>query len=317
MFKIGYRTVKTALGTTIAVMLAQFLQLDNYVSAGIITILCIKITKKKSLQSSWERFLACSIAILFSFVFFEGIMYHPIIIGAMLLVFIPTTVIVKASEGIVTSTVIIFHLYNSGGITWEVVTNEFLLILIGIGIALIMNLYMPSMEQKLKNYQKEIEANFAAIFQEIEEYLLEDDRDWDGQEIIKTAELINEAKTMAFRDVENHFLRHENTYYHYFKMRERQFEIIERIIPLVTSIHTLVDQSRMVAAFIHNLKMNIHPGNTAHKFLVELLDMKQTFQEMELPKTREEFEVRAALLLFIKEMEEYLIIKSQFKGMDA
>ncbi|MDQ0224989.1 hypothetical protein CHH83_08850 [Bacillus sp. 7586-K] len=317
MFKIGYRTVKTALGTTIAVMLAQFLQLDNYVSAGIITILCIKITKKKSLQSSWERFLACSIAILFSFVFFEGIMYHPIIIGAMLLVFIPTTVIVKASEGIVTSTVIIFHLYNSGGITWGVVANEFLLILIGIGIALIMNLYMPSMEHKLKNYQKEIEANFAAIFQEIEEYLLEDDRDWDGQEIIKTAELINEAKTMAFRDVENHFLRHENTYYHYFKMREKQFEIIERIIPLVTSIHTLVDQSRMVAAFIHNLKMNIHPGNTAHKFLVELLDMKQTFQEMELPKTREEFEVRAALLLFIKEMEEYLIIKSQFKGMDA
>jgi len=317
MFKIGYRTVKTALGTTIAVMLAQFLQLDNYVSAGIITILCIKITKKKSLQSSWERFLACSIAILFSFVFFEGIMYHPIIIGAMLLVFIPTTVIVKASEGIVTSTVIIFHLYNSGGITWGVVANEFLLILIGIGIALIMNLYMPSMEHKLKNYQKEIEANFAAIFQEIEEYLLEDDRDWDGHEIIKTAELINEAKTMAFRDVENHFLRHENNYYHYFKMREKQFEIIERIIPLVTSIHTLVDQSRMVAAFIHNLKMNIHPGNTAHKFLVELLDMKQTFQEMELPKTREEFEVRAALLLFIKEMEEYLIIKSQFKGMDA
>ncbi len=317
MFKIGYRTVKTALGTTIAVMLAQFLQLDNYVSAGIITILCIKITKKKSLQSSWERFLACSIAILFSFVFFEGIMYHPIIIGVMLLVFIPTTVIVKASEGIVTSTVIIFHLYNSGRITWEVVANEFLLILIGIGIALLMNLYMPSMEHKLKNYQKEIEANFAAIFQEIEEYLLEDDRDWDGHEIIKTAKLINEAKTMAFRDVENHFLRHENTYYHYFKMREKQFEIIERIIPLVTSIHTLVDQSRMVAAFIHNLKMNIHPGNTAHKFLVELLDMKQTFQEMELPKTREEFEVRAALLLFIKEMEEYLIIKSQFKGMDA
>jgi uncharacterized membrane protein YgaE (UPF0421/DUF939 family) len=37
---------------------------------------------------------------------------------------------------------------------------------------------------------------------------------------------------------------------------------------------------------------------------------------MELPKSREEFEVRAALLHFIKEMESYLIIKSQFKGME-
>ena len=48
MFKIGYRTVKTALGTTLAIVLAQLLGLDNFPSAGIITIFCIKATKKKS-----------------------------------------------------------------------------------------------------------------------------------------------------------------------------------------------------------------------------------------------------------------------------
>lgn len=317
MFKIGYRTVKTALGTTIAVMLAQYLQLDNYISAGIITVLCIKVTKKKSLKSSWDRLLACSIAIIFSYIFFEGLMYHPIIIGLMLLVFIPTTVLVKATEGIVTSTVIIFHLYNSEEITLKLIANELSIILIGIGVALIMNFYMPSVERKLKSFQNQIEDNFATIFREIEGYLLESDQKWDGHEIIKTAELINEAKTMAFRDVENHFLRHENTYYHYFKMREKQFDIIERIIPLITSIHISTDQSKMIASFVHDLSENIHPGNTAHKFLVQLLEMKQTFEDMELPKTREEFEVRAALLLFNNEMERYLLIKSQFKGMET
>ena len=83
MFKIGYRTAKTALGTTLAIMLAQFLGLDNYTSAGIITILCIQVTKKKSLKSSWARFLACLIAMIFSFVFFEGIAYHPLVIGLL------------------------------------------------------------------------------------------------------------------------------------------------------------------------------------------------------------------------------------------
>ncbi|WP_299088129.1 aromatic acid exporter family protein [uncultured Metabacillus sp.] len=316
MFKIGYRTAKTALGTTIAVMLAQFMELENYISAGIITILCIQVTKKKSLKSSWARLLACTIAMIYSFLFFEGLMYHPIIIGLMLLVFIPTTVFVKVTEGIVTSTVIIFHLYNAGRITWSLIWNEFLLIIIGIGVALIMNIYMPSMEVKLKNYQKQIEENLSIIFREIELYLIESDRKWDGSEIIKTAELINQAKTMAFREVENHFLRHENTYYHYFKMREKQFEIIERIIPLITSIHTSVEQSKMIADFIHDLRIHIHPGNTAHRFLVQLIEMKQSFENMELPQTREEFEVRAALLHFIREMESYLIIKSQFKGMD-
>lgn len=316
MFKIGYRTIKTALGTTIAVMLAQFLQLDNYVSAGIITVLCIKVTKKKSLQSSWARLLACTIAIIFSFIFFEGLMYHPFIIGLLLLVFIPTTVILKATEGIVTSIVIIFHLYTSEKITLQLIGNELMLIIIGIGVALIMNLYMPSLDRKLKNYQQQIEENFGAIFLEIEHYLIDKDRVWDGREIIKTAELISDAKTMAFRDVENHFLRNENTYYHYFKMREKQFEIIERVIPLITSIHTSVEQSQIIAEFIKDLRLHIHPGNTAHKFLVQLLKMRELFENMELPKSREEFEVRAALLHFIKEMESYLIIKSQFKGME-
>lgn len=317
MFKIGYRTVKTALGTTIAVMLAQFLELENFVSAGIITVLCIKVTKKKSLQSSWARLLACTIAILYSFIFFEGLMYHPIIIGLMLLVFIPTTVFFKVTEGIVTSVVIIFHLYTADNITLQLIGNEFMLIIIGIGVALVMNLYMPSVERKLKGYQLQIEESFAAIFREIERYLLENDPTWDGKEIIQTSEILNEAKTMAFRDVENHFLRHENSYYHYFKMREKQFEIIERVIPLITSIHISIEQSKMIADFIHDLRHHIHPGNTAHKFLKQLLAIKESFEEMELPKTREEFEARASLLQFIKEMERYLVIKSQFKGMSA
>lgn len=317
MFKIGYRTAKTALGTTIAIMLAEFLQLQNYTSAGIITILCIQVTKKKSLKSSWARFLACSIAMVFSFIFFEGITYHPVVIGLLLLFFIPTTVIVKATEGIVTSTVVIFHLYSAEKITLELIGNELLLVTIGIGMALIMNLYMPSVERKLKNYQEEIEDNIANIFKEIELYLLEKDRKWDGQEITKTAILIDEAKTLAFRDVENHFLRHENTYYHYFKMREKQFEIIERVIPIITSIHIAIDQSRMIADFIHELRLNIHPGNTANRFLMQLFKMRQEIEEMDLPETREEFEVRAALFHFLREMENYLVIKSQFKGMKA
>jgi uncharacterized membrane protein YgaE (UPF0421/DUF939 family) len=316
MFKIGYRTAKTALGTTLAIMLAQFLGLDNYTSAGIITILCIQVTKKKSLKSSWARFLACLIAMIFSFVFFEGIAYHPLVIGVLLLFFIPTTVVAKATEGIVTSTVVIFHLFSEEQITLEIIGNELSIVVIGIGMALIMNLYMPSVEKKLKNLQIEIEENLAIIFQEIERYLTEKDQKWDGKEITKTAKLIDEAKTIAFRDVENHFLRHENSYYHYFKMREKQFEIIERVIPIVTSIHIAIEQSNMIADFLHELSLNIHPGNTANKFLNQLQEMKRSFEEMDLPKTREEFEARAALLHFIKEMEQYLVIKSQFKGME-
>lgn len=314
-YRIGYRTIKTAVGTSISIMIAQMLQFDNFVSAGILTILCIKVTKKKSLRASWDRFFACLMAMVFSSLFFEGIAYHPLVIGLLLLFFIPAAVMLRASDGIVTSSVIILHIYSAGEVSKELLLNELGIITVGIGVALIANLYMPSLESKLKEYRLEIEDNFKIIFDEIVKYLRTHESSWDGREITETMELIDKAKTLAFRDVENHFRRNDNLYYHYFKMREKQFEIIERVLPSVTSIALPVEQGEMIADFIEELSDHIHPGNTAIQFLDKLYRMRVSFENMELPKTREEFEARAALLHFVKEMEQYLIIKSSFKGL--
>lgn len=317
MFRIGYRTIKTALGTTLAIIIAQLVGLDNFPSAGILTILCIQVTKKKSLKAAWSRFFACVLAMAFSSILFEAIAYHPIVIGLMLLVFIPTTVALKINEGIVTSSVIILHFYSAGNLTMDLVLNETALITIGIGVALLMNLYMPSLENKLIDYQKKIENNFSAILMEIVKYLRTKEGTWDGKEITETNRLLEEAKTLAFRDVENHFMRGEDVYYHYFKMREKQFEIIERILPLVANIPTNVKQSEMLAEFIETLSENVHPQNTAIIYLRRLEEMRREFKEMELPVTREEFESRAALFQLMKEMEQYLQFKLSFKGLPA
>ena len=177
-FRIGYRTLKTAVGTAVAIMIAQIAGLENFVSAGILTILCIQVTKKKSLRTSWDRFFACVLAMPFSAVFFEGIAYHPAVIGLLLLFFIPTVVMLKASDGVVTSSVIILHIYSAGQVTKELLLNEFGIILIGIGVALLMNLYMPSLDKKLEAFQQKIEGNFKKIFEEIVCYLRTNQSDW-------------------------------------------------------------------------------------------------------------------------------------------
>jgi uncharacterized membrane protein YgaE (UPF0421/DUF939 family) len=314
MFRIGYRTLKTGVGTALAISIAQLFQLDNFVSAGILTILCIQNTKKKSVQASSSRFIACVIGMLFSAAFFEFLAYHPIVIGLLLLVFIPTTVSLRIKEGIVTSSVIILHVYSAGNVTLELFRNEMGIIVIGIGMALIMNLYMPSVENKLAEYQEKIEENFYKIFCELINHLKTNQSIWDGKEITETEELLKEAKTLAFKDVENHFLRHEDLYYLYFKMREKQFEILQRILPIAASISINVEPGKKIAQFLEELSQHIHPGNTALFYLKKLYDLKVEFEQMDLPKTREEFEVRAALYQFVQEMEQYLLIKSSFKG---
>lgn len=316
-FRIGYRTLKTALGTALAIIIAQFFGFENYVSAGILTILCIQVTKKRSLQASWHRFLACVIAMAFSAVFFEGIMYHPVVIGLLLLFFIPTVVMFRAKEGVVSSSVIIMHIYSAGKVTADLLFNELGIITIGIGVALIMNLYMPSVDNKLEECQRDIETQFKKIFREIALYLRKNDSDWDGRELTETARLIEKAKSLAIQDVENHFLRDENLYYQYFKIREKQFEIIERVLPSVTSIPRHVEQANIVADFVETLSKGIHPGNTVLFYLEKLLRMRTEFENMELPKTREEFEARAALLHFVNEMEQFLLLKRSFKGLNT
>lgn len=314
-FRIGYRTIKTALGTALSILIAQYLGFGNFVSAGILTILCIQVTKKRSLQASWHRFLACLIAMVFSSIFFEGIMYHPIVIGLLLLFFIPTVVMAGAKEGVVSSSVIIMHIYSAGKVTADLLLNELGIITIGIGVALIMNLYMPSVDYKLEEYQREIEAHFKKIFSEIAKYLKTNDFSWDGRELTETGRLIEKAKALAIQDVENNILRDENLYYQYFKIREKQFEIIERVLPSITSIPRQVEQGTMVAEFVEALSKGIHPGNTVLFYLEKLMRMKSEFENMELPKTREEFEARAALLHFVNEMEQFLLLKRSFKGL--
>ncbi len=315
--KIGYRTIKTAIGTPIAIWIAQLMSLDNFASAGILTILCIQVTRKRSILSAWHRFAACIVAMFFSYLFFETLGYNPISIGLMLFLFIPTTVKLKISPGIVTSSVIILHLYGSKGIDIGVITNELLLIIVGIGTALILNLYMPSMDKKLYEYQEKIEHNFTVILRELATYLREGDNDWSGRELTETAELLEESKTMAFRDVENHLLRSHNQHYHYFNMRLKQFELLERMLPLVSRISGPYKHSITIAEFFEELAEAVHPGNTAVIYLQQIQSLRKEFREDSLPESREEFEVRASLFNLLNEIEQYLIIKRSFKKSDV
>ncbi|UCZ54633.1 aromatic acid exporter family protein [Bacillus shivajii] len=313
MFRIGSRTVKTALGASLAIMIAQLLELEFFSSAGIITILCIQQTRRKSLQMSWARFVACIIGIVYAALVFELIGYHPLAMGILLLLFIPTTVLFKVQAGIVTSAVVILHLYSYGMVNTSIVINEIALIVIGIGCALLMNTYMPSVESGLDAMRHNLEAHFSKIFYEFSVYVRNGDSNWGGSEITKAAELLNTAKNKALHNLENHILRYEDQYYHYFKMREKQLDIIERMMPLLVSVDVKLKQGEMIADFLEELSAGVHSENTAYVYIEKLESLRMCFKGMDLPKTREEFEARSAYVQLLNEMEQYLILKSRFK----
>lgn len=313
MFKIGHRTIKTAVGASLAILIAQLLNLEYFASAGIITILCIQKTKQRSLKSSWSRFLAAIIGLTYGAIIFELLGYHVLSIAVILLIFIPTTVFLKVQAGISTSSVIMLHLYDYGMVTPAFILNEVILIIIGIGLALLMNVYIPSPEKDLKKIRKEVERLFGKILYELSLYVKDGDQGWDGKEITEAADFLTRGKNVALQNLENQLVRYEDEYYHYFKMREKQLDIVDRILPLLTTIDVQVNQATMIAKYLKDLSEDVSTESTTHIHLDKLEGLRKRFKAMALPKTREEFEARSALFHLLFEIEQYLYIKQQFK----
>ncbi|SES82289.1 Uncharacterized membrane protein YgaE, UPF0421/DUF939 family [Oceanobacillus limi] len=314
--KIGYRTIKTAIGTPIAVLLAQFFGISNFISAGILTILSIQPSRKRSVLSAWHRFLACVVASIYSFFFFEFIGYNPIVLGVMLILFIPTTVWLNVTPGIATSSVITLNLYSTGSITMSFLLEQYLVIVIGLGVGLLVNLYMPSFDKELKEKQEKLEHCFQVILQEIALYIKDQNTDWDGKEIAKSEELLDKASNLVVLDRENHMLRSKHPYYDYFIMRSKQLELLRKMLPLVSKLPKTDKISLQIATFFEKLADVVHPGNTAALYLEELDELKKEFNQFELPKTRDEFETRANMFRLLIEIENYLLIKKRYKKSD-
>jgi uncharacterized membrane protein YgaE (UPF0421/DUF939 family) len=282
-----------------------------YAAAGIITILCIQVTVKKSVRTALNRFLASLLGIGIGVGLFKLLGFTPLAIMVTILVFMPLAVRAKIQEGFVTCMVVLMHLYAEERTDLALITNELSLLVIGIGVALLVNLYMPSLEKELKAMQQEVEDNFVKILKEFSYYLRHGDSSWDGRELIETSSLLDQAIKLASRDMENRLGREDNFYRPYFVMREKQFELLERMMPTVSTLSTQVPQGEHIADFLEHLSESVHPGNTAYRFLDELRVMRQEIKESPLPQTREEFETRAALFYLLREIENYLFIKHE------
>lgn len=310
-FRIGNRTIKTAIGAALSILLAQQLGLMFYSAAGIITILCIQVTVKQSVRTAVNRFLASLLGLGLGVVLFRLLGFTPLTLLIDILVFLPLAVRLRIQEGFVTNMVVLLHLYAQERTDLALIANELGLLVIGIGVALLVNLYMPSLERELKAMQTKVEANFSKILKEYSYYLRFGESEWDGHELIELEGLLGEARKLASRDVENRLGRGDDYYRSYFIMREKQFALLERMMPIVSTLNAQVPQGLQIAEFLERLSDSVHPGNTAYRFLEQLQEMGQEIRESPLPRSRDEFETRASLFYLLREIENYLYIKHE------
>ncbi|WP_027092775.1 aromatic acid exporter family protein [Cohnella thermotolerans] len=304
--KIGFRTLKTAIGVSISVLLGQLLHLQNFTAAGILTLLCIQKSRKQSIRAAVSRFFACLTGMFFAAGLFELVGYRPYALLAILLIFIPICVRFKIQEGIASSSVIMMHVYMHKKVEAAFFLNEFLIVVIGLGVALAVNWYMPSIDRTLNRYQEETDRLIGRILHEIASYLKNNYTQWDGKEILQLSETLAKARDLAALDAENRRYGRSNSYALFFEKKQIQFQLLERMLPMVSRITAQMEQSTRIGNFVEELSVHFQSGKETNRFYVMLRGIREYHKGLPLPETREEFENRANLFSMANELERFI-----------
>lgn len=302
-----------AISATIALIIGNILGLQYATVGAVIAILSIQDTRKKALIISYKRIVACSIGILLSVILYSLLGNRPLIFGLFLIILIPLTSRLKVQEGMVPSVVLSTHFLVANNITIALIFNEILLMIIGIGVAAIANIFMPSLEDKFRDDKEWIEEHYRIIISKMSKSLITHTVDIDEQKIINEVEKrLYESKETAYKIVNNHFFKSSSYYTDYINMRINQFDTIKRMRLHFQRFNIPVEQMNVMADFTLCVAENISEMNDCKSLLRDLDILRSEFKKMELPKTREEFESRAQLLQFLNDMEEFLLIKRNF-----
>lgn len=311
---MGIRVIKTAVAAIIAIYAARYFGLEPALSAGVLAILGVEVTRKKGLSNTFVRFVASVLGLVFASIIFFFLGFYYWTVAIFILISFPILSRFQLKEGIVTSCVIVFHLYTFGEVTLPLIWNEIALLLVGLGSATLINMFfMPKDETSIQAIRIHIEKLYYQMFNELAQTLRNPDHIWSGEELLVAEQEINNGISLSIRSKENKLWTDEGYWLLYFQMRREQLDCLSQMMEMVARIHQTLEHSEKIAILLVQLaedtKSEVYVGRV--KQMLEQLT--EQFRGMALPTTRDEFEVRATLLMLMHEMHRYLDIARRLK----
>lgn len=312
---MGFRIIKTAIATLLAILVTDALNIPGATSAGLLAILGVDVTRKRSLRSVSSRFFASLLGLAFASVLFQVLGFQYWVLALYILIAFPAISKANFKEGIVTSSVVVFRVFTSGEISLEIFWTQIQLLLIGLGSAMLVNMaYMPKGEGKLTEIRRRVDGLFSVIFSHISLTLRDPGHVWDGRELIEAGKAVEEGISESKRAMENQMLQPDVAWNVYFYMRKEQLENIQAMMHLISQLYERLPHGELAANLFDQLSKDVVTEEYTGRTEELLGELEISFRAMELPRTREEFELRSAILQLCRELEYYLKISKKHKA---
>ena len=311
------QAAKIGAGSSAAIYVASLLNLQFQASAGTIALLTLMTTKWETLKLSAYRLLTFAICVLLAGVTFMHIGSSWIAYGIYIFIMVVFSEWMGWKATISVNSVIGAHFMQTHDFSPEFILNELMLVVIGITIAIILNLFYLNQSNK-KEMIKDMrytEEKLQAILKEMSSYLHKERMHgtisvWDEIDALerKLQEFIGDAH--QYQD--NTFVSHPQYYIDYFEMRHQQLGILHSLHHEMKRIRMVPDQANIVADYMLYLADFVVEVNAPDAQIEELHKLFEGFRRDELPKDREEFESRAILYHILMDIEDFLMFKKRF-----
>lgn len=305
--------IKIAFACMLSILAAMLLHLEYAVTAGIITILSIGNTKKETFRTARNRALAFLCALLIAAACFYGIGFNTIGFSVYILCFVMVCLLFHWQEAIAMDSVLISHFLTQGSFSWELLINEILLFIIGVGFGILVNMLLRRKNREFEVLANEVDNEIKGILERMSERILtEDKKDYNSNCFVRLEEKIDKAKFCAMQNYDNSILDKSNYELDYVEMRQKQSMVLLDIYKSIVMIQVLPKQVHTVGEFLKQVAEEYHRDNDVENLLEKLQTIFRNMEMQELPENREEFEARAVLYYILKQMEEFLRLKNVF-----
>ena len=147
------KSIKIALGSGAAIILAGILGLEYATSTGIITLLTILDTKTDTLRLAAHRLMSFALSMATAWLVCKIPVHNTLHYCIFLLIVVEISYLLKWDGSISTNAVFGTHIFISNevaAVTGQVLMNEFGLLIIGTLMAMLMNWKMPDLEREIK-----------------------------------------------------------------------------------------------------------------------------------------------------------------------
>lgn len=310
---IGLKTIKIALAAGISLMVAELIGLQYATAAAIIAILSVMDTREATRKGVMNRVLSAIIALLIGSACFFLMGYNVLAYVVYLFFFVPISLRLKIDIGMGPSSVLVTHLLASGGITWQLLLNEMLLILIGSGFALIANIYFPSLSKELKEALDKIDDRIRAILVHYASYITQDMPLMKGDKVFEVLEKeVSIAENLLKNERENLFYEESGELFAYWAMRVEQIRILKRMFENLKYMPQEFTQGTALAELMTFKDDNLSEKEITDIIIHRLEELDERYRKKDLPKSLDEFHRRSILFKTFLEFKEFINARNAY-----